>query len=176
MSRFVWLSLCVLFATGCEGGIIRPVADGSPPPRWDQGPPPTWDRGTPFPDFPPQPDQGIGTDLPTTPLDPCLTGKCANEMLCIANICHATCNQTDPQCNDKVTECGPQTACRPASSFSDACFPAAPVGTDCSDGTNCEGGTLCVNTGTKIKCLRLCKYGCSKQCVKTTTGCDVCNE
>lgn len=175
MSRLLLLCAFFLLATGCEGGIIRPVRDGGPPPPRDQGPPPKWDR-EPLSDLPPQPDLSIGMDLPTNPLEPCLTGQCGNGMLCIANICHATCNQSDPKCNDKVAECGPETACLPASSFSDACFPAAPVGTPCGDGTNCQGGTLCVNTGQQIKCLKLCKYGCSKQCVKTTTGCDVCNE
>lgn len=164
---------------GCQGGVIRTSDSGSPPPRLDRGwTPPRLDQGGPGPDiYQPPADQGVGVDLPTQPLDPCLTGKCGADMLCIANLCHRTCDQPDPKCNDKVAGCGAGQACRPASSFSDACFPSEPAGSDCSSGQSCEGGTLCVNKGAGkgTICLKLCKYGCGgAQCVQTTNGCNVC--
>lgn len=115
--------------------------------------------------------------LPTKPGEPCPLGKCAGKLLCIAAICHAPCDQPNPRCNDRVSTCKANQTCRPASSFSDACFPANnKIGGTCGQGIAlCPGGSLCVRVGTQgARCLQLCKYGCSGRCVKTTTGCNVC--
>ena len=168
-----------LFAlTACESGVIeRPVISMDRGPiRWDLFAP-RLDRATPQPDLPARPkDQGVPVDLPTEHLSPCLTGKCGGGMLCIANLCRKTCNQSG-NCNDKTGDCDPGEACVPASSFADACFPAVKVGDDCSTGQICPAGSMCVHTGTAIKCLKLCKYGCSQsQCRKTQQSppCEVC--
>ncbi len=170
--------VAVLSGVGCKSGVIY-TGDASFAPRRDLGWTPRADKGGPSPDRyqPPPPDQGIGVDLPTKHGDPCLTGKCGGDMLCLANICHMLCEQPDTACNDKVASCGAGKACVPASSFSDACFSGVPAGSDCSGGQICEGGTLCVkkNKGKGIVCLKLCKYGCGgAPCVSTMNGCNVC--
>ena len=115
-------------------------------------------------------------DLTSKVEDPCTYGKCAKNLICMANICKRMC--TESGCNEKTKECNSKQACMWASTFSGACLETnAKYLQKCGQGYYCEQGTLCVMVGTaQAKCLRLCKYGCPKgvPCAKTDNGCSVC--
>ncbi|MCK5800413.1 MAG: hypothetical protein KAI47_24655 [Deltaproteobacteria bacterium] len=180
---WVMMAFGGLIFAACDGGLVHRVFShpDMAPIRFDSGQ--RLDVGVRLDSGPPHDlptafhDTGPLADLPTKHLDPCLTGKCGNGMLCVANICHKACETlpTD-HCNDKVPACGAGEACVQASSFSEACFAADPVGSPCGQGQMCAAGTLCVNTGKYVRCLKLCKYGCaSGQCGTTQEyKCSIC--
>ncbi|MCA9667544.1 MAG: hypothetical protein KC503_18215 [Myxococcales bacterium] len=144
-----------------------------------------FDTGVPTEGGPPPPDSGPTPpdgapliDAPQTPGDPCPTGTCGGNAICVAAICRATCTQSPDGCNDKTGACPDGEACFSATSFTDACFSAtAQTGQTCGSGNNCVEGNVCVriNNGSP-RCLSLCKYGCQpgQQCVKTSNLCSVC--
>lgn len=110
----------------------------------------------------------------------CPDALCSDEAVCLGGVCHRKCTQALPSCNDVVRGCTAEEVCLPATSFTDACFPAtARTGEPCgseADGAICRAGNLCVQgLDGHARCLKLCRYSCpAAQCVQTTSGCDVC--
>lgn len=175
MGRPLHITLALLLA-GCQGSIDTARLDGGRPDQYvtyleggiitqDFG---LMDRGS-------YPDTAPGVDLTTRAGDPCTYGKCAEGLICMANICHAVCS-TD--CGDKAPECQATEGCHWVTSFSAACMPGtATYLQKCGDGVWCVGGNLCVKIGSSsAKCLKLCKYGCpsGSYCGQTSNGCKVC--
>ena len=120
-------------------------------------------------------DIPAGVDLTTRPGDPCVSGKCADGLICMANVCHTICSG---ECGEKAPECTENEGCHWVTSFSAACMPGtAGYLQKCGGGVWCKGGYLCVSVSRQpARCLKLCKYGCPSgvPCGKTTNGCRVC--
>jgi hypothetical protein len=169
------LVLLGVLAARCGGGTIDPgQLDGA-----------ARDRRVTWPDGPRRDvarDTSVRVDLTTRPGDPCTSGKCGPNLICMANSCLKMCTQPKAGCNLKEATCAAGEACMWASDFSDACYPAAATllqPCDYNKGIYCVGGTLCVRVDNlAAKCLKVCPGGleCPSgvPCGQTTTGCPVC--
>lgn len=119
-------------------------------------------------------------DLPTNVGDPCVYGKCGDNLICMANTCRNMCDLPENQCNEKTSQCGPDEWCVWASTFTGACIPAyAQYHQACNNkkGVYCVQGTLCVSINSQAaQCYSLCKDGCQtgERCLKVSNGCEIC--
>jgi len=166
----------LLLAAGCEGEVTTSRKDVGPPDAriiWKESGPIKVDLG-PADAFVYR-DGPNSVDATTKPGAPCTYGKCASNLICMANVCQTICTG---ECGDKAPECTGTEGCHWVTSFSAACMPGtAAYLQKCGDGVWCVGGNLCVNvSGSGTKCLRLCKYGCpsGSYCGNTSNGCKVC--
>jgi hypothetical protein len=127
-------------------------------------------------DLPFTPDLQLKIDLTAKAGDPCTYGKCADKLICMANVCLEMCNGG---CGEAAPECPAGIGCYWASDFTGACLPGtAKYLETCKDGVFCIAGNLCVTTvkGQPPKCLKLCNEGCppGAPCVETNSGCKIC--
>jgi hypothetical protein len=169
-------TLLPALTTGCQGELVTVKYDvGRPDARitWKEGGTIQYDLGKR--DGKGYLDAQHTEDATTKPGHPCTYGKCAKDLICMANVCHKICST---ECGDKAPECKATEGCHWITSFSAACMPGtAQYDQKCGGGVWCVGGNLCVNvSGKGTKCLRLCKYGCAAgaYCSSTNNGCKVC--
>jgi hypothetical protein len=165
----IWL--LVLYVAACQTGVVDPGKGR------DQGIAPPSDAGAPDTSSVPREGGAPGADLTAKHGDPCTYGKCAEGLICMANVCHTICSTG---CGDRAPECEGTDGCHWVTSFSAACMPGtAKYRENCGEGVWCEAGNLCVKVDTHpARCLKLCKYGCPAgvQCGKTSNDCEVCIE
>jgi hypothetical protein len=171
-----WLVLVgALLAVRCGGGTIDPGLYDSK----------ARDKRVTWPDGPRRDaarDTSVRVDLTTKAGDPCTSGKCGANLICMANSCLKMCTAPKAGCNHKESVCGANEACMWGSDFTDACYPASAnylQACDYSKGIYCVGGTLCVKVDNNApKCLKVCPggTGCPSgvPCGQTTTGCQIC--
>jgi hypothetical protein len=176
-ARTIWILALALawLGAGCQGSVVTGRDMGAPDHRV------TWTDGGPVVyDLPWNKDKAVypdtQTDLTSKAGDPCTFGKCASNLICMANVCHAICTG---ECGSVAKECKPTEGCHWVTSFAAACMPGtAKYLEKCGNGVWCVGGYLCVKVGSSgAKCLKLCKNSscpAGSYCGKTSNDCMVC--
>ncbi|MCA9668755.1 MAG: hypothetical protein KC503_24345 [Myxococcales bacterium] len=166
LHRYRLISLATLLVVGvgaCEGGAVITPDRG----RVDAAV--YYDIGTGGPD--------INTPL-LQPGDNCPLADCFSDtLLCIGGICRVKCAQPKPGCNHAAPECPVGTTCLPATTFTDACFPATgALGDTCDAETPCGPTLVCVQVSGPATCVALCSRGCQagEECLETAKSCMVC--